>query len=421
LPRSLPNVMRIACGALMLTLACVNPERTLIEPPATTRSDFTLTVRPLPADIGVAQRLGWASGIPTAQVTLTPRDSTLAARVVVTDAAGVVTVPNLVSGAYVISATRLLSLADKATLGATDAVAFVGDGSVTVSETTRTGTLTIPASYRRSVMISEWAFEYKYELGLGSYTTGGYLELYNNGDSTVYLDGMIIADVIHQTVNYPYLPCVVGEPYTNDPTGLWTRQLAAFPGTGKQYPMPPGAIVVVATDAIDHRPFSSGLLDLRGANFEFTGAADVDNPTVPNMIDLSLEDPFKGHGLTFSDVLGTVTALEAAANPATFAREKVPPGTKDYLRLPGAGVLDVFASANTYEVDDPSLTKCPQMLNTVFDRRAGVFFQPGNTEYLVSVSRKVLATLPDGRPILQSTRTSASDFHRTSRTPGVVR
>lgn len=50
--------------------------------------------------------------------------------------------------------------------------------------------------------------------------------------------------------------------------------------------------------------------------------------------------------------------------------------------------------------------------------------QEGTDDNQVSISRKVLTTLPDGRPFLQHTRTSANDAHRTPRTPrtpGVVK
>jgi hypothetical protein len=40
--------------------------------------------------------------------------------------------------------------------------------------------------------------------------------------------------------------------------------------------------------------------------------------------------------------------------------------------------------------------------------------------YLVSISRKVLRTLPDGRRVLQSTRSSVNDFHRTPLSPGAI-
>ncbi len=115
-----------------------------------------------------------------------------------------------------------------------------------------------------------------------------YFSVFNNGEETVYLDGIIFAVTAHANP----LP-------KDDFTDLLTsekvvvvRSLLQFPGNGKNYPLEPGKRIVVAATAINHydtnlRPNS---VDLSGADFEvyFTEVperfpADIDNPDVPNM------------------------------------------------------------------------------------------------------------------------------------------
>jgi len=163
-----------------------------------------------------------------------------------------------------------------------------------------------------------------------------------------------------------------------------------------------------------------GFLDLRAANFEFVGSADVDNPTVPNMIDYSTREPPFGHGINFANSLGVVVAIGAAASPGTLLRGKVPPNGSEYLRVPRGGLFDVMATGNTFQLNNPANTLCPQLLNVGMDRSGGWFLDDSPDGYSRSISRKVLTTLPDGRFVLQHTRTSANDFQRTPRTPGTV-
>jgi len=407
---------------LSVLAACGGGERNIVEPPPTGSADFTLTVRADPEDSNVAQQLGWSAGIPSAEVSVAQAGSGGSGQTFTTSATGTVSINALQSGTYRISVRRLFTSAETARLSAgSDAVAFVGETEVAVSSSPGSATISVPASYRRSLVISEWAFRWKVVPGGFSSSDAGFLELYNNGDTTVYLGSVLVADVFSQAIDYPNFSCALTEPFRNDPGGLWTQKLAAFPGTGRDLPLAPGANVVVATDAIDHSAFSPDLLDLRGANFEFIGSADVDNPTVPNMIDYSLRESFGGHGINFpGNSLGAVAAVGAAANPVTLLRAKTPPNGSEYLRVPRAGMFDVMATGSTYQLNNPANTLCPQLLNVTMDRKAGWFVEDSPTDFLRSLSRKILTTLPNGRVILQNTRTSANDFQRTPRTPGVV-
>ena len=411
-----------ACAALATVVACGGGEQTIIDPPPVASSGFTLSVRADPADASVTAELGWATGVPGAVVVISPVDSSAPPRSLVTGATGEVTIPDLPAGKYFVSARRVFTnLELQALAQVTDAAGFAGEGGIDVSPTLTVGSIQIPASRRRSLLISEWSFNSRNIPGSGTYHFGGYLELYNNSDSTIYLDGVLIAHAWSQLGDWPGYPCVTSEPFRNDPAGLWAQKIATFPGSGRDFPLMPGDNVVVATDAVDHRDLFPGMIDLRDADFEFLGSADVDNPAVPNMLDVSTEAPPFGHGLIFPASFEVVVGVAEAADARSLLRRTSPRG-EDYLRLPSAGLLDVFASATTYLLTlTPPRAFCSEMLPPSIDRMHGFFFNEDSNEWQVSVSRKALTQAPNGQVILQNTRTSANDYYRTPRTPGVVK
>ena len=409
--------------ALLVALAgCGGGDRNVVEPPLPPPTDFTLTLRAHPEDVAVAQQLGWSGGIPAAEVTITPSQGSGAVQRLTTGADGTVKLDALAPDSYRLTARRMFTPSELAKLGAgSDAVAFVGEDEVGVGNNTRTVTVTLPASRRRSLVISEWSFNSWQSPTSNSYLFGGYLELYNNSDTTVYLDGVLIARAGSALTALPHLSCEAAAPVAMDPDGLWASEIASFPGSGRQYPLAPGGVVVVATDAIDHSALLPDMLDLRGADFEFMGPADVDNPSVPNMLDVGTGSPFFGHGLFFPGT-DVVVVLGEAVDPRALRRAGHPVNGDPWLRIDRARMLDVLATTNTiYSTLKPPPIYCAAMISTTIDRQHAVLGHDQPGEHLVSISRKVLDTLPDGRLLLQHTRTSANDYHRTPRTPGVVR
>ncbi|HFE64253.1 hypothetical protein B1H10_07580 [candidate division KSB1 bacterium 4484_188] len=101
-----------------------------------------------------------------------------------------------------------------------------------------------------------------------------FTEIYNNSQDTVYIDGYAIGDV-----DYGYL---------DDPDFVYCIHLYEFPGNGTDYPVAPGGTVIVAQDAEDHTMKNPKSLDLSNADFEYYNplSSDIDNPFVPNMIQI---------------------------------------------------------------------------------------------------------------------------------------
>mgnify|MGYP006148981029 FL=1 len=109
-----------------------------------------------------------------------------------------------------------------------------------------------------------------------------YFKIYNNTDQVLYADGLMIAQSEFMTIEKQnYTPNIMEKSFA-------ASAIAIVPGNGTTYPIAPGAYFIIAEDAINHKEYNSGSMDLRTANFEFytEDADDVDNPAVPNMQNL---------------------------------------------------------------------------------------------------------------------------------------
>ena len=173
--------------AFATTVAACSGSTDIVTPPPPPATGLTLTFVPDSEDLATARALGWQAGLPGLAVTVTPADSSAGPRTFTSAADGTVRIPDLVGGNYVLEASRWLTAVERAKLGAGDD----GDGFATrapfsASAAGGAASVTVPASRRRSLVISEWAFNGNVVTGLGAYDFGGFLELYNNADTTIY-------------------------------------------------------------------------------------------------------------------------------------------------------------------------------------------------------------------------------------------
>ena len=269
---------------------------------------------------------------------------------------------------------------------------------------------------KRGLVISEWAFNDGLLPGVTGYSEGGYLELYNHGDTTVYLDGLVVGAAIAAYVELGGLSCGFWAEFSLDPAFLWTRRVERFPGRGREHPVSPGSAVVIATDAIDHRPIIANGLDLSHADFEFIGYNDVDNPGVPNMIEEGA--PFNNpHG--FYEIGSTVTFLAQAVDLSLVPQKRVQYlGDKPVYGVPRANVMDVYSEVNRRVTPTKP---CSPIVHAAFDRESSSLFGDGetNAEFVLSAGRRLLVER-NGRKYLLATHSSRTDFARGPRTPGTV-
>jgi len=398
--------------------ACLSGTELVTSPraPATT---FTLEFRADSEDLPTATALGWADGIPGVAVTVAPEDSANGApQRLQGSQAGTLTLDQLAGGRYVVDAVRWLTEEERARLPAgDDAVGFVAQLSLFTASAPAQIPVEMVASRRRGVVISEWKgdpIETPND-ATGGYFFSGYLRVYNNGDTTTYLDGLIVGSGLASQYNYPNFPCSLYSPFAMDPLGVWSNYFFQLPGRGTDYPLPPGETAVLATDAIDHRPLFPIGLDLTQADFEFFGGgSDVDNPSVPNAVDVGMRSPFFGHGLYWS-ILGKVVWVARPLDLATMHTEVIPGTSGAWARIPANALLDVMGIKTAWSGSE--YPECARLVHPRFDRREVQLLGRPFVDDTLAYKRVQVPFTIAGQPVLQHTRTSAWDFTIGPRTP----
>ena len=157
-----------------------------------------------------------------------------------------------------------------------------------------------------------------------------FIELVNRSDTTVYLDGKIIARVRRAE---ELLPDIDRLDYVQT---VYTYRFPGNPGE-QNWPVPPGTAVVIAVDALDHSQSLPTALNLEQADFEFYNqySADFDNPEVPNLRNLN---PTRTQ-----DFLMTLTAdaiILADGTAYDLVEVQTSSGTRTYINIPVGTILD---------------------------------------------------------------------------------
>lgn len=416
-PRSTPwPIIAGVAGAILA--GCDYGEVSIYDPPSPEAVTLALTIEA--GDPGAADLLGWEAGrIPQASVRVTALDPDRPATFEIeTSADGRIEVPDVRPGPYRIEVLRTLSDAERAAAAASGVVAFVLDATVQVGAPSGAPLLTVPAARAGSLLISEMRFHGAYtHSGSCCHSFGTYLELYNNADTTIYLDGKLIGEGYGVLHDYSTRPCPSEEFLRADPQGIWTWMFESFPGSGTDYPLAPGTTAVVALDAIDHSVFAPDAPDLSGADFESRGPADVDNPAVPDMINHSLLQVPHGRG---NQLRGPVTFVaDAVDDVGTLPLSQTPGGTP-YRRIPADRILDVTVDTHpTAEVQGVTFPLCAPLVHPGFSQGYTTPLNPTDHPGL-ALHRRPLMTLDDGRVILQWTRWSNADLFVAPMSPGEV-
>jgi len=377
------------------------------------RATLTVTASVDPQDAAIAAQLGWTGGI-LAGATVTARRG-FTTFTDTTDALGQATFAEILPGTYQVSVLRALTDAERALLPAEQGglTAFGGGAQVTVTPPTTAVTVTTRATRRGSLVISE-LFPSSW-LGDQHYYFGGFVELYNNSDTTIYLDGKLFGYGPFFHIDAPEYdrPCSLTQQWQADPEGLWAGIVWRLPGSGRQYPLAPREAAVLAADAVDHRLVDARWPDLSGARFEFLGAADVDNPAAANLTivgtpyatDLLGHGPYGWSGIKFIADTVDVASLPTVQPPNY--RVPIP-------RIPREKILDVvyFESHPAFWEEYPQFVLCPVLISPVFD--AGPAFWYDEVAF-VSWRRRAAG------PFLLRSGSTVNDFEIIAApTPGIV-
>lgn len=377
------------------------------------RATLSVTVLSEIADSTVVRALGFATGgaVPGIQISIR-RSGSPTEQSATADANGQVDFTQLLPGDYTLSAVRPLTSVERAALdpGDQDVTAFGGGVSIGVSAPTTSTIVRAPAGRRGSLVISEIFLNQVQQSSGNFYPHGMYLELYNNADTAIGLSGKIIVSGFPGGYEYQAGRCAEYDHLSSDTAGIWAYVLYEFPSTAA--PIPPGQTVLLATDAIDHTTIATGTYDLTGADFEFTGTNDVDNPNVPDMISLGPRNgAMIGHGLFFFAVREVV----AVADTLTYSSlvSQTLEGGIPVVRVPASKVLDVLTSAYDF---DPGYPPCARSVAPRFDLQEIVAIKPIDTRAL---ERRVLS-ITNGRPVLLRTKNSSRDFRAFTPSPGSI-
>ena len=377
------------------------------------------------------QALGGPVGrIPGAQVGI-QRSGESSVRFASTDSLGLVTFADVLPGRYRVTSLRLLDRDETRVVAAAHAHlaglnALGGGGLATVQPPAATAEVEAVAGRRGSLVISEvhdWSPVVDFGPAL-HYSQSQYVEVYNNADTTVYLDGKILASafwyVWESSLDETSLDnCEEFRRWRLDPEGVWSEGHLRFPGSGREYALTPGQARVVAMQAIDHREVAPelGFPDLSQADFEVVGTGqDVDNPAVPNMEHVGLRPSVDALGRGFLSLEPAIMIVDNV-DVESLPVDELPLLHPDYRRFPGDAILDLVALQHDPATIDWDRRVCDRLVNEVFDHQPAPILdlKAGN-----SIHRKVLGTTPAGRHILQRTRTSAVDLERGPRSLGWI-
>jgi hypothetical protein len=398
----------LAFAALLIS-ACEWSELVVLprEGTGVTRPGLTVTVVLEEEYAAFAEALGWEGGaVPGAEVAVSRRDQDVEWELTESDAVGVAEFPRLLPGLYNITAFRRLTEDEREALAEAGLDARVlGGGGVLGApgpegETRRVG---VQPDEPGSLVFSEVSWRaMQIPPGVGGTYRLGFIELYNNSDTVIYLDGKLVGDGLLLAIDGATETCVSREAVRNNPAGLSARDIQRFPGSGRDFPLQPGELVTVATEAIDHTQFGSTLLDLSRADFEFDAPEGADNPHVPNMINVSLRRHFQG--INFPANYSAPFVAEAV-DVAGLETRTTPNGV-EYVIIPGQRILDVMAHRHRAY---PTLSRlCDELVHRNFDRLEAPVIPSGWGDG-GSVQRRIVGFRDDGRAILQRTRTSALD------------
>jgi hypothetical protein len=399
--RSLRALLR-SCVAMLLLAACDPGDMVLVVPDGQTSSGPSIRVLVVRPDGEPAAHAVVYFQLPD------PYDTTL--RSATTDSAGFATLAGLRQASLYWIAAEL----DDPVLG------VLGGGEKAYPETEVTVSLAAPRA--GGIVISEvYMNEPIYYTG-ERHEGSKYVEIANNGDEVIYLDGMLIGKVYglwQDHGRFGHSRCEDTELFRRDPAGVWSNMFWRFPGSGGQHPLAPGGVAVIAVQAADHRQIHPSTLDLSGADFEF-GYASADNPAAPNMISAgpyapgTFGSPFSPfNNFWFIAGAADVETFPLAADPGMAAGQ--PPMW--FRRIPAELLHDVafvwMDAAGVYRVTGPAIP-CIDPVHPDFDRIPGGFVHPNQLE-LSAHRRRIML---DGRARLLDTNTSRVDFREGPRTPG---
>jgi hypothetical protein len=248
----------------------------------------------------------------------------------------------------------------------------------------------------------------------GSYSSDAFVEIYNNSDSVIYLDGLCMAVI--DPIN-----SVTVSPWKDDHGNLLDRlpnvfQTWMWPGTGNDYPLEPRTSTVVALDAMDHQSDTAGNpsspVNLSNAQWETYCAAstsDVDFPSAANLMQIYSSSaastsewpiPVRGPAMIIFRLPTGLDYMSFVNNPDNFMKKPGSTSSTEYLMIHKDYVIDAVECVQVEE--DKRNKRIPTSLD------AGYVFCDGT--YIGQSVRRKVKEIVNGKVIYKDTNNSSEDF-----------
>ena len=229
-----------------------------------------------------------------------------------------------------------------------------------------------------------------------------YIKLYNPTNRVLYADGLVLADSEFLTVTKrDYTPNIMAEAFT-------AGSMVQIPGNGTQYPVQPGASIVIAEQGINHKENNPNSIDLSKADFENfypPRVKDVDGVGVTNNINLHGIFIFNNRGNRSYVIArfpeGTATATLQYDYEYKVATKLM---QRQALKIPNNWIVDAvnLSTKTGFEWIVTSSSLDSGWAYVANDEKDA-------SRYGKSVRRKVLSE-NNGKPIFKDTNNSTEDF-----------
>ena len=324
-----------------------------------------------------------------------------------TDATGAAIIPELIPDEYTISTSWKMTGADyKSLISSTE---LIEDKAIVILKSTANRQqiftsadirLAVDKMVQKSLLISKVYYTGTKDNANKNYSVDSYVEVFNNSEETVYIDGKYLA--LAESMSPPAYPA------KNDPNFIYARQICKFPGNGTDYPVLPGKSIVVATkNAKDHRTSASTSVDLSNADFEVKDVDGTGNPDIKALPIVSNSLSIKFFNMIASG--GNAVFLFETTDDILLWPEVFAPGKTSgerFRKVPVSVVLDGAECLRNSSTTGPDINL--KRFQDIVD--AGFTFTnatSGNTHE--SLERKV-SSVSEGRIILQDINNSTQDF-----------
>lgn len=237
-----------------------------------------------------------------------------------------------------------------------------------------------------------------------------YFKITNNTDQVLYADGMLLIQSAFMTnEKQDYSPNIMG-------SAMSAGAIIRIPGAGTDYPVQPGASIIIAEDAINHKEFNPLSVNLSHANFQIfkEDSDDIDNPAIPKMVNVFEKmvihtQGYYGYALArmpkgMSDnTLVSQNSYTYQYN-LTFGGDVYPmDGTA--VKIPNEWITDAInlsvQDSFQWLVTSPALDMGWTSVTT---------FDGDKNRFGKAVRRKVIGTSAEGKNILKDTNNSTADF-----------